>query len=1282
MHAKVASVFEIAPSGVCIPSPKNISTDSTQAPHTILILIKSALLLLSMGFGLTLLTLLWHFDTAPTPAIWLLAPAMMGVLLRLSHKWWVGAIICTGLGALGATAFFPLSHQLAMQWLIGISLPLAAFGALVVDEIFTHSDRRLTIINATFAILFAAFMPAFLGASIATLILDNTTFATFVSWFSAIALGTITLLPLALIYQKGFRSHFTLESHGLLTTLMLLIATSFAWWACTSLNSPYFFSMLPLIASALVLRMAPAFVVTAITIAVMATLSPLHDFIAFDNSHTMRHAVHGLPLLFMGFFATVLSILINAMHSERQRLSQSESRFRDAMKYSPIGMGLTTLNGQFTLVNESLCKMTGFTGRDMAHQKLSSLIAPAQREDLAVCFDKMIAGQDSIVRKNIQLIDKKGQIVFTRLAASVLKDATGQCAGLVIQIEDFNQMEQARQALKESEDLLEFAIDGSGIGVWDINCTANQSYCSPRTRGMMGLGDLDEINSIEQWLSHVHPDDRDDTRHLVNDHIANNTKFFSKEHRVMPHDGEHIWVLTRGKVVEKDVQGQPLRLVGTMLDVTQHKQAELSMAQMHERMLLATQAAHIGVWEWAREGAQVAWDDRMFEILGLNRASTNLQGVTWLDFVHEEDSAKTRAILTAALTSTDNSFEIEARFVHASGQIRYARNLGTIMRDADGIAHRMVGAFWDVTERAVLQNNLHDERNRLAVSLNSIADAIITTDDRGRIDFMNPSAQSMMGISSYKATGSDIFEMFELRANDVLLTDVHPVRECLRLREAGGLIMPRRDLALLNPMGSEFDVEITVAPMINGKLFMGALITIHDVTHAKEMQRKLTHAASHDPLTGLHNRSYFEVELARNLECAITDGLEHVLCFVDLDRFKIVNDSAGHGVGDILLKNVSQVISQCVRNSDIVARIGGDEFGILLLNCSIQKAQSVSNKIIETISGIRFSWDENIYDIGASIGVVAVNNTSKSTINVMSQADVACYAAKHAGRNRCSVYEDGQGEVQRHHQEILQAAGLRDAIETNRLVLHAQKIVPIQEQSDAELKLRYEVLVRMMDRQGGLIPPGAFIPAAERFGLMPMIDRWVIETALITYGPRIAEIPGMSIAINLSGNSLSDETFLEFLLGVIHTTGVKPSCIEFEVTETSVMNHMSVAAGILSKIRELGCTVALDDFGSGLSSYTYLRNFTVDYIKLDGSFIRNIHKSTLDWTIVDSMNQVAHRLNAETIAEFVESNEILEECKRIGIDYAQGYIIAEPTPLDDILTELENDIMVNASLQG
>jgi len=402
--------------------------------------------------------------------------------------------------------------------------------------------------------------------------------------------------------------------------------------------------------------------------------------------------------------------------------------------------------------------------------------------------------------------------------------------------------------------------------------------------------------------------------------------------------------------------------------------------------------------------------------------------------------------------------------------------------------------------------------------------------------------------------------------------------------------------------------------------------------------------------------------LERALESSKRYGSKHALCYLDLDQFKIVNDTAGHRAGDELLKRLARLLEAQVRDRDTVARLGGDEFGVRLDNCPIDKAVAIAEKLVAAVRGLDFSWQERNYEIGVSIGVVPIAGEVQSGEELLTHADVACYAAKDLGRNRVHVYEAGTDGSDPRHREILRAADIQRSLENDKFVLHYQPIFELKNGSSSR-PWRYELLVRMLDPDGELVHPVDFIPAAERYGLMHRIDRWVVETAFRKFSRLFPGEPEARISINLSGNSINDPEFLKFLETQFKKFKITPGRVCFEITETAAIRNLDAARELMSRIKAIGGQFALDDFGSGLSSFAYLKSLPVDYLKIDGSFVRNIETDLSDRAMVEAVHSVAETLKLRTVAEYVESERCADVLKQIGIDYGQGFALGRPRGL-------------------
>ncbi len=560
------------------------------------------------------------------------------------------------------------------------------------------------------------------------------------------------------------------------------------------------------------------------------------------------------------------------------------------------------------------------------------------------------------------------------------------------------------------------------------------------------------------------------------------------------------------------------------------------------------------------------------------------------------------------------------------------------------------------------ETELAREKERAVVTLHSIGDAVITTDALGNIEYLNVVAESLTGRALSEVQGRYIGEVMHLIDEHTRERVENPVDSCLR----EGLAVGRKDqLALLRVDGSEVAIADSAAPIRDhdGKV-LGAIMVFNDVGHARKLARQLSFQANHDALTGLFNRREFELQLQQTIDHDCGDGQQHALCYLDLDQFKVVNDTCGHIAGDELLRQLAGLLHSQVRDSDILARLGGDEFGVMLKGCTLDKAQRIAEDLRSRVKDFRFVWEDHSFEIGVSIGLAALNTATHSIADVMSVADVACYAAKDSGRNRVHVYQPDDSELKQRRGEMRWVSRLRKAIDEDRFVLYYQPIIPVLPAEDVDL--HFEVLIRLLDEQGKQVPPMAFIPAAERYNLMPAIDRWVVHNTMRYLCTLPHDKNDWLCVMNLSGQSLCDDRFLDFVLDELQSAGVSGEHICFEITETAAIANLRRAVHFMTELKAIGCRFALDDFGSGLSSFAYLKNLKVDYLKIDGGFVKDMVEDPIDCAMVEAITQIGHVMGIQTIAEFVESDAILSALGRLGVDYAQGYWVAAPRPLDEL----------------
>jgi diguanylate cyclase (GGDEF)-like protein/PAS domain S-box-containing protein len=569
----------------------------------------------------------------------------------------------------------------------------------------------------------------------------------------------------------------------------------------------------------------------------------------------------------------------------------------------------------------------------------------------------------------------------------------------------------------------------------------------------------------------------------------------------------------------------------------------------------------------------------------------------------------------------------------------------------------------DIVERRRVEQALFAEKERAQVTLHSIGDAVITTNAEGIVEYLNPVAETLTGWSVAEACDRPLSAVFHKVDEHSHKPVPDPVAQCFAQGRVTGSADPG---VLISRSGREYAIQDSVAPIRDreGEV-LGVVLVFNDVTEARRLAREMSHQATHDVLTGLVNRREFEHRLRRVLETARKEQVEHALCYLDLDQFKVINDTCGHAAGDELLRQLGHLLQQQVRERDTLARLGGDEFGALLEHCSLQQARRVADALRQAVEAFRFVWEDKGFRVGVSIGLVPITEASESLTAVLRAADSACYAAKEMGRNRIHLYHEGDAELARRHGEMQTVGQINRALEEDRFHLVFQPLAPINGH-DGE-GAHYELLLRMSDENGRIVLPGTFLPAAERYNLSTKLDRWVTSTAFEWLADHPDHLQHLSLcSINLSGLSLGDEEFLAFVTRAFKERHFLPQKVCFEVTETAAIANLSSATRFLTVLKDLGCRFALDDFGSGLCSFAYLKHLPVDFLKIDGVFVKDIVDDPIDLAMVKSIHEIGRAMGKLTIAEYVENQAILGKLREIGIDYAQGFGIGRPQSIEEL----------------
>jgi len=572
----------------------------------------------------------------------------------------------------------------------------------------------------------------------------------------------------------------------------------------------------------------------------------------------------------------------------------------------------------------------------------------------------------------------------------------------------------------------------------------------------------------------------------------------------------------------------------------------------------------------------------------------------------------------------------------------------------------------DVSHRKSLEVSLSRSKRQAQYTLESIAESVITTDNDGRIDYMNKSAEILIGTNRDDAAGHRIGELFTLVDDADRRPLGDPVERCLAMRRR--VNMGRRAVMVSMDGEQEHSIEITASP-IHGPAssISGTVVVFHDVGELRGLTRKMSYQATHDPLTGLINRREFERRLDEAMDSAHSEEAIHMLFYMDLDRFKAVNDSCGHIAGDNMLREVASLIKDQVRDSDFVGRLGGDEFGALLIGCPIDKARQIATDICNAVADYRFVWKDKIFNIGISVGLVEISHVSGELQDVMSAADSACYVAKQQGRGKVHVYSARDEAIARERGDIQWLRQLQTALHEDKFELAVQPIIAMS--GGVESGPSVEVLIRLPDSNGRIANTAEFLRPAERYQLMPQIDRWVINAALMAVSSGEIKITsGRSCAINLSGQTLGDESFLGFVVEALDRSAVAPSSICFEVTETAILSNVQHAQRFIEVLHGIGCEFSLDDFGSGMGSFSSLKHLPIDYLKIDGTYTRNLQSDEVNQEMVAAMIKLARTMNFRVVAEEVEHQDDFDWLRDIGVDYVQGHFIEAPALLGNATT--------------
>ncbi|MEM8490531.1 MAG: EAL domain-containing protein [Pseudomonadota bacterium] len=808
--------------------------------------------------------------------------------------------------------------------------------------------------------------------------------------------------------------------------------------------------------------------------------------------------------------------------------------------------------------------------------------------------------------------------------------------------------------LEDERRQLASVIEATEVATYEYHIPTGAVLVNECWAEMIGyaLAELEPV-SINRFTDFLHPQDRVLVEDSLNRHFSGETRDYECEVRLRHKSGHWVWVLTRGRVMDWSESGEPLRMFGVHLNIQKRKKQEEALRRMRTLLESTGRLGNIGGWQLDLQTDRLTWTDQTKHIHGVPLDYEPTLEAAIAFYAPEVRDTVGEAVDLAMKTGAP--WHLEVPLVRADGARIWVHAQGYAEFE-DGAPVRLLGVFQDITERRDLLQSISDSKDLMHTTLASIGDGVATTDDQGRLTWLNPVAEQLTGWNNELAKGlaiSDVFFCIDESSRQPLSQSIDP---CLTEERTTTL---SSGAILISQDGQERAVEGSASPICNesGGL-LGAVLVFRDVTQERERTGEMRYRASHDSLTGLTNRVEFESRLQELMGNFDSDCTEHGVLFIDLDQFKVVNDTCGHSAGDELLKKLASVLKGAVRGGDTIARLGGDEFGIILERCPKDHSLRIAEKICQNVRDFRFVQGKQRFRIGASIGLVQVNNRWSDIATVLQAADTACYAAKAAGRDRIHLYEASDQAIVEQRSETQWVRRIEEALDADRFVLHFQPIVAAGSAAGSEVT-KIELLLRMLDGNNELVFPGAFLPVAERYDLSVRIDLWVLARALELLA--LSDLDDCVFFINFSARSVSDPRFQDSVKARLkRLSPADRRRLVFEITETTMISNLIEAKEFLTTVRAFGSAIALDDFGSGMASFAYLRSLPIDYLKIDGQFVSSMLEDELALVAIRSFVDVASVLKIPTIAEHVENEQIATKLKTMGVDYMQGFHLGRP----------------------
>lgn len=1100
---------------------------SKPSQHVLVTLPHPLLRLASLGlvaFIFTLFSLeLSRYGTQLAP-LWFPTSIMMVAFYRHAGRMWPGIALACSLGSIGASLLFFPTDTLNFTY-TAINIIEAVAGAMLLRRLLPWYNPLQNLNDWARLAFGSAVVPPLLGGFLMWLLLPGeTSLNTFLIWVLSESIGALALVPLGLL----FKPHYLLRHRDprlLLETLITLLVTlAFSWLSMMYLPWPFTCVIVLLMWSAVRLPRMEAFLIFLSTVMMVSLMLAANPSLLSTSKTFVMSSMPWLPFLMILLPANMMTMVMYAFRAERKHISESETRFRNAMEYSAIGMALVGTEGQWLQANKALCHFLGYSQEELRALTFQQLTWP---EDLN------------------------------------------------------NDLEQLQ---------------------------------------MLSRG---EINS------------------------------YSMEKRYYTRAGEVVWALLAVSLVRHS-DNTPLYFIAQVEDINDLKHTEWINKRLMERITLANEAGGIGIWEWELQPDVISWDKRMFDLYEVP-AHIKPSWQVWYDCVVPEDREHAESVIRDSLAARV-PFKLEFRIAVKDG-IRHIRSLANRVLNKDGEVERLLGINLDMTEVKQLNEALYQEKERLHITLDSIGEAVICIDVDLNVTFMNPVAEKMSGWSQESALGIPLLTVLR-----ITFGDNGPLMENIYSADISRTAI-EQEVVLHCRNGTSYDIQYSITPLstLDGGS-IGSVLVIQDVTESRKMLRQLSYSASHDDLTHLANRVSFENHLKQLLHTVHNSHKRHALVFIDLDRFKAVNDSAGHAAGDALLRELSSLMLSMLRTSDVLARLGGDEFGLLLPDCNIESSRFIAGRVISAINDYHFTWEGRLHRIGASAGITLIDDKNHVATEVMSQADIACYAAKNSGRGRVCVYESQQSQMHA-------ARGIPSPEEQRNIITHNPMLMIAHGVASPRIPESFSfwlVSLRLWSSEGDIIEEQAFRASLVDPALNHALDRRVF-TEFFQHSASGVAGKGLSVALPLSAAGLLNPVLVDELLALMENSPLPPRLLHLSVPGEVMKTHPAQAMPAMQRLRQAGCRIILSQVGRDLEVFDNLKYHVADYLLLDSELSASAHGNLTDEMWVSIIQSHAQRLDIKTIAGPVNMPLIMDALSGIGIDMIFGDIIADAQPLELLL---------------